>query len=269
MGLIKDTVRRLRKNQTQTEDIFWEIVRQKRILGLKFCRQYPIKYQMNAINSFFVADFYCHKCKLIIEIDGSIHEKQVEWDRARDFIVAQYGYSVLRIKNEMFFGERERIKELLIQQMTPLLSRKAEREGAGVGLRHGFSYVEMLVVCSIFFLIVTLAGSIILPLIRTSDKITTQLHRQTVIVTVLDAMDQDIAFADQVQVKNNEISITNQTEKYRYAVQNNRLCRIKNGVLYLTPKESIITDWRVLENPIRYQCVIDHQEYARIVRRRN
>lgn len=55
----------LRKNQTQTEIILWNYLRQKPF-GHKFRRQHPLSY--------YVADFYCHSLKFVIEIDGGVHQ---------------------------------------------------------------------------------------------------------------------------------------------------------------------------------------------------
>jgi len=100
MGIIKKTARYLRINQTYSEQIFWELVRKKRFHGLRIQRQYPIKYKYANRRLFFVADFYCHKLKLVIEIDGGIHLHTRERDRLRDMILAEYGYKTLRISAE-------------------------------------------------------------------------------------------------------------------------------------------------------------------------
>jgi very-short-patch-repair endonuclease len=100
MGIIKQTVRELRKNQTQSENAFWNLIRGKKFLGLRFQRQFPIKYTFDKVTSFFVADFYCHKLRLIIEIDGSIHDKSKERDKFRDLIIKQYGFNILRISDK-------------------------------------------------------------------------------------------------------------------------------------------------------------------------
>jgi very-short-patch-repair endonuclease len=71
---INQTARELRKNQTESEKIFWELVRGRKLSGIKFLRQYPITYSVYQKPYFFFADFYCAKSKLIIEIDGSIHD---------------------------------------------------------------------------------------------------------------------------------------------------------------------------------------------------
>ena len=57
----------LRKFSTHEEDIMWGLLKGNQ-LGFRFRRQHPIL--------FYIVDFYCHPLKLIIEIDGSIHNKE-------------------------------------------------------------------------------------------------------------------------------------------------------------------------------------------------
>ena len=57
---------RMRRNPTEAEKILWERLKKFRSTGFIFRRQHPI--------DFYVADFYCHKFKLIIEVDGEIHD---------------------------------------------------------------------------------------------------------------------------------------------------------------------------------------------------
>lgn len=99
---IKSHVRELRRKQTATEAITWEMVRNRKLEGKKFLRQHPIMYSFYKRPLYFVADFYCAEARLIIEIDGSIHNLQAEYDEQRDFILKQKGLRVLRIKNEEF-----------------------------------------------------------------------------------------------------------------------------------------------------------------------
>ena len=49
---------------------------------------------------FYIADFYCHEKKLVIELDGKIHDNQKEYDEYRTFLINQLGIRVHRIKNE-------------------------------------------------------------------------------------------------------------------------------------------------------------------------
>ncbi len=68
--------RELRAEATQAEERFWEILQNKKFLGLKFTRQKPINH--------FIVDFYCASLGLAIEIDGGIHLTQKIRDKERD-----------------------------------------------------------------------------------------------------------------------------------------------------------------------------------------
>ena len=95
--------RKLRKNPTKAEKYFWIQVRRRNILGMKFTRQFIVRYfGDDQREHFYIADFHCHQKKLIVEIDGAYHNqtKQIEYDRIRDEILIQMGYTVLRFKNE-------------------------------------------------------------------------------------------------------------------------------------------------------------------------
>jgi very-short-patch-repair endonuclease len=86
---------------TPSERILWKELRNKRLSGKKFYRQHPIFYDsVKNDYFFFVADFYCAQCKLVIELDGPIHDLQYEKDQRRDLILKGRGLKVLRIKNE-------------------------------------------------------------------------------------------------------------------------------------------------------------------------
>jgi len=84
----------LRKNMTCAEKILWNELRNKKLLGLTFRRQHPI--------NMFIADFYCHKAKLAIEVDGSIHdiESYREHDHGRDDELNKFGITTIRFKND-------------------------------------------------------------------------------------------------------------------------------------------------------------------------
>jgi very-short-patch-repair endonuclease len=93
--------RDLRKNQTPSEAIMWEMLRARKFMGLKFLRQHPfVINQMNGKNSFYIADFYCAEKKFVLEIDGLIHNFQTEYDQTRDENIAELGLTILRITNE-------------------------------------------------------------------------------------------------------------------------------------------------------------------------
>ncbi|WP_439559370.1 endonuclease domain-containing protein [Dyadobacter sp.] len=83
----------LRKSETRAEKLLWEKLSNKQ-LGVKFRRQHPLNY--------FIADFYCHSLKLVIEVDGSIHslEENREWDQLRTSLIEEFGIRLIRFTNE-------------------------------------------------------------------------------------------------------------------------------------------------------------------------
>ena len=91
--------RELRKRQTEVEGLLWEFLRNKKLNGLKFRRQHPI-------NS-YIADFYCHKAKLIIEVDGGIHNSPENklYDEHRNNQLLEEGIATLRFTNEKILYE--------------------------------------------------------------------------------------------------------------------------------------------------------------------
>jgi very-short-patch-repair endonuclease len=83
----------LRKNQTATEQILWQALRGKQ-LGVKFRRQHGIGY--------YIADFYCAECHVVIEIDGNSHfspQAQAN-DKIRDDFLQNSGIKVIRFTNQ-------------------------------------------------------------------------------------------------------------------------------------------------------------------------
>ncbi|WKZ68452.1 MAG: endonuclease domain-containing protein [Melioribacteraceae bacterium] len=92
--------RELRKNSTKAEIIFWEAVRNRKFMGKKFNRQFPLFYNLGGKESFYIADFYCHELKLVIEIDGGYHIKQKEFDMLRTEDIKNLGVTVIRFTNK-------------------------------------------------------------------------------------------------------------------------------------------------------------------------
>ena len=82
----------LRKNATPEENHLW----------YDFLSKYEIRFQRQKAIDNFIADFYCHKARLVIEIDGSQHftNKGKEHDAARTEVLEKYGLFVLRFSNE-------------------------------------------------------------------------------------------------------------------------------------------------------------------------
>ena len=98
--IAKVVCRELRKNSTTAEKMFWEAVRNKRFMGRKFYRQYPLFHDIKGKESFFVADFYCHEEKFFIELDGRYHQYRVGKDIERTETINYLGLKVLRFNND-------------------------------------------------------------------------------------------------------------------------------------------------------------------------
>ena len=96
----------LRKPLTPAEELFWQMVRNRNLMGLKFRRQHPVGP--------FVVDFYCHELKLVVEIDGDVHELEnvKEYDQQREAYITELGLRVLRFKNEDVFKNAHLIEEV-------------------------------------------------------------------------------------------------------------------------------------------------------------
>ena len=98
---IKELAAKFRKNPTVAEKKLWKFLKDKKLSGRRFLRQHPIIYQIIENECFFfISDFYCDKEKLIIEVDGEIHNDNLEKDIHRDKILQNLGFFVLHIKNE-------------------------------------------------------------------------------------------------------------------------------------------------------------------------
>ena len=101
----------LRKNMTPWERKLWYL----------FLKDYPVRFQRQKAIGNYIADFYCAKAKLVVELDGSqhFHQVQMEKDAERTAYLAQFGIRVLRIPNnavhQNFFGVCEHI-DLFVKQ---------------------------------------------------------------------------------------------------------------------------------------------------------
>lgn len=98
---ITELARELRRNPTPSEKKLWKYLRKRQLHGYKFLRQKPFVHEQHENKRFFyIADFYCAELKLIIEVDGKVHNFQKSYDYQRDFVLKRLGLNVLRIKNE-------------------------------------------------------------------------------------------------------------------------------------------------------------------------
>jgi very-short-patch-repair endonuclease len=94
---VEQAARDLRKNLTPAEEYLWQALKSKQLNGLRFRSQHPVGN--------FILDFYCPSCKLVVEVDGSIHDDRQDRDLARTQALEAYGYFVLRFTNDQVLGD--------------------------------------------------------------------------------------------------------------------------------------------------------------------
>ena len=99
--------RSLRRSQTAAECKLWARLRGRR-LAFKFRRQHPIGR--------FVVDYYCHGCRLVIEIDGDTHAQSVAHDAMRTEWLERHGYRVLRFTNEDVHRRLDAVLTMIVEE---------------------------------------------------------------------------------------------------------------------------------------------------------
>ena len=99
--------RQLRISMTPQELKLWNVLKRSQLEGFKFRNQHPFGR--------FIADFYCHKVKLVIEIDGGYHTQkmQKEYDAWRNEVMNDYGIQILRFTNEEIDTDFENVVETI------------------------------------------------------------------------------------------------------------------------------------------------------------
>ena len=102
----KSSSRHLRKVATPAEVILWEEIRNRKLGGLKFRRQYPVLG--------FILDFYCAEKSLGIELDGSIHDTQKEYDKLREKVILEKGIRICRFSNQEIVENLEEVKRKIL-----------------------------------------------------------------------------------------------------------------------------------------------------------
>jgi very-short-patch-repair endonuclease len=97
----------LRSNMTKAEKLLWNKLQNNKILGLRFKSQHPIDT--------YIADFYCHRLKLVIEVDGGIHSdpENAEYDIGRSFEMNNFDIKVIRFKNKEIEAEIENVIKVI------------------------------------------------------------------------------------------------------------------------------------------------------------
>jgi very-short-patch-repair endonuclease len=113
---LKQPARELRENMTDAERCLWARLRLKH-LGYMFCRQKPI--------GDYIVDFYCHKARLVVEVDGEQHftEDTAYNDRIRDEYMRSLGLTVLRFSNSEVLKNTDGVTEAIYE----LLDKSSEK----------------------------------------------------------------------------------------------------------------------------------------------
>jgi very-short-patch-repair endonuclease len=107
--------RELRRYETEAEKMLWTKLCRNQMLGLQFRRQHPINR--------FIVDFYCVKVKLVIEVDGKIHDIRENrvYDIGRSQILNDFEITVIRFTNEMIIGGLENVIKIIESTVKQLI----------------------------------------------------------------------------------------------------------------------------------------------------
>ena len=111
-GATADTLEKakeLRKTMTKAELLLWNELRRKQINGIRIRRQHPINR--------FIADFYCTKAKLVIEVDGEIHNYQKEYDIGRTHELENFGIKVIRFTNNDVYSNIANVVNIITNEI--------------------------------------------------------------------------------------------------------------------------------------------------------
>ncbi len=104
---VQEAAETLRRALTPAERVLWASLRRKQLNGWHFRRQHPVGRS--------VLDFYCARARLVVEVDGGVHDtpEQQEHDHERTLVLNQYNLHVLRVSNEQVLGDLPRVLELI------------------------------------------------------------------------------------------------------------------------------------------------------------
>lgn len=106
--LLLEHAKKMRANPTQAEAALWEQLRAKK-LGAKFRQQHLIND--------FIVDFVCLSKKLIIEVDGEIHNSQLDEDAKRTEILEVEGFKVIRFTNAEVLGNIDVVLDKISEEL--------------------------------------------------------------------------------------------------------------------------------------------------------
>jgi very-short-patch-repair endonuclease len=105
---------------TPAEKVLWNALRRKQLDGLKFRRQIALGP--------YILDFICSEKRIIVEVDGDIHDGQIDYDAWRTERLEQYGYRVLRFRNDEVLNRLDTVLAR-IREAAPSPAPSLETEG--------------------------------------------------------------------------------------------------------------------------------------------
>jgi very-short-patch-repair endonuclease len=124
--------RQMRKELTPAELKLWSASRGDQLMGFRFRRQHRI--------GSYIADFFCHAARIVVEVDGDSHEERVEYDAKRTYWMSQEGLSVIRFTNDEVLKNLDGVLAMIgswctnaigpSPQPSPPSTGKREKEGA-------------------------------------------------------------------------------------------------------------------------------------------
>ena len=121
--------RQFRKEPTNSEQLLWKALRGKKLDGLKFRRQQPVGP--------FVVDFYNSNYRLVIEVDGLIHERQKHADQERQAILEMLGLNILRTEAELVEENMIAVLELIREKIRELNELQTDSPSPNLGEGRG------------------------------------------------------------------------------------------------------------------------------------
>jgi very-short-patch-repair endonuclease len=112
-----ERAREFRSNPTRAERLLWQALRNRKLSGFKFRRQYRLGP--------FIVDFYCFESRLVLELDGRVHQNQADYDRERSRYLQERGLYAFRIANNEVESDvdkaLESILKICIERKSPML----------------------------------------------------------------------------------------------------------------------------------------------------
>ena len=105
--------RSLRASQTDAERLLWAHLRRANLGGARFRRQQPIGP--------YIVDFYCHRARLVVELDGSQHTEaeHARRDIERDAFLESHGLRVLRVSDDKVLKQLPTVLEEIFARVCP------------------------------------------------------------------------------------------------------------------------------------------------------